>query len=214
MLALYSRPDQDDGKNVTLQDCLAAGNYINAYCGVQTLMRVVESHVYQRSGVIGDGTLHRVDKVEEGNSLPYDSSWVDVTTNDLKTRILGGYGNSYSRRYIRVTGEWGYGTWTSVPADPVPDGIVARLDSGDSMVYVYRASDEWLTLTENAVASVGADDTLVQWVPPADLNIAAQSIARQMRIVRTTDGSRKQGVKKTWEVDTKMFKYLLSRFIR
>ena len=70
MLALYSRPDQDDNKQVTIDDCLAAGEYINAFCNVTTLMREVQSHIFYSIDFFNDVTLHRVDKVETGNTLP------------------------------------------------------------------------------------------------------------------------------------------------
>lgn len=209
MLALYSSPDQDESKVTTIQDCLAAGQYINAYCNTSTLMRHVQSYIYYSFDIISDMPLHRVDKVETGNWLPYDANdWTDVTTPELKQGYLDGMRYVYSDRYVRITGEWGYGTWGVVP-DPIPEGTVA-MHLND--YYVYRRNDEWLTLADNDVAQISLGDALVEWVPPADLNSAAQKMARHNYIMRTTDGDEKQGAGKTWMMG--MDKSILTRFVR
>ena len=78
--------------------------------------------------------------------------------------------------------------------------------------YVYHVNGEWLTLADNTVATIGPDDSLVQWVAPQDLNVISQRAARYMYIMRTTDGGKKQGAMHTWM--TGMDKSLLTRFVR
>ena len=113
----------------------------------------------------------------------------------------------YPDRYVRITGEWGYGTWGTIP-DPIPDGTVAWHSDG---YYVYHVNGEWLKNEDSTIATIGAGDSLVEWVAPQDLNAVAQRVARYIYIMRTTDGMQKQGAKNTWM--TGMDKTLLTRFV-